>query len=95
MNINTQFVFCICTAGIEDLDCGQHSVMLLANSVTASLNLSIIDDQEAECDEKFTATISIGADGNSSAGFILGSRPTISITVMDNEGDTIMAHLLH
>ena len=69
--------------------------MLLANSVTASLTLSIIDDQDAECDEKFTATIIIGADGNSSAGFRLGRTPTILITVMDNEGDTIMAHLLH
>ena len=94
MIINTQFVFCICTAGVGELHCGLHSVMLLANSVTASLNLSIIDDQDAECDEKFTATI-IGADGNSSAGFIPGPTSTISITVMDNEGDTIMAHLLH
>ena len=69
--------------------------MLLANSVTASLNRSIIDDQDAECDETFTATIFIGGAGNSSAGFRLGSASTILITVMDNEGDTIMAHLLH
>ena len=79
--------FYICTAGVGDLDCGPHSVMLLANSVTASLNLSIIDDQEAECDKKFTATIIIGKDGNSSAGFILGPTSTILITVIDNEGD--------
>ena len=79
--------FYICTAGIDGLDCGPHSVMLLANSMTASLNLSIIDDQDAECDEKFTATISIGADGNSSAGFILGPTSTLLITVIDNEGD--------
>ena len=48
-----------------------------------SLDLSIIDDQDKECDEKFTAEIILGG---SSEGFGLGPTATSSITVQDNEG---------
>ena len=72
---------------MEDLDCGPHLTTLPMNSMIASLNISIIDDQDKESDEKFTARIIIGGDESSSAGFTLGPMSSISITVKDNEGD--------
>ena len=71
---------------MEDLDCGPHLISLPTGSTTASLNLSIIDDEVEECDEKFVAEIILGK-GNSRAGFRRGLPYKISITVTDNEGD--------
>ena len=78
---------CDFTEGMEDIHCGPYPVTLQAGSVKASVNISIIDDQDTECDEIFTAKINIGGDGNSSVGFRLGPTSTISITVEDNEGN--------
>ena len=74
------------TEGMDDIHCGPYPVTLQAGSVKASVNISIIDDQDTECDEIFTAKIDIG-DENSSVGFRLGPTSTISITVKDNDGD--------
>ena len=76
----------ICTAGMEDLDCGPHLISLPTSSTNASLNLSIIDDEVEECDEKFIAEIILG-EGNSSEGFRRGPPYKISITVKDYKGD--------
>ena len=71
---------------MEDLDCGPHLISLPTSSTTASLNLSIIDDEVEECDEKFIAEIILG-EGNSREGFRPGPVYKISITVKDDEGD--------
>ena len=83
----------ICTAGMEDLDCGPHLISLPTSSTNASLNLSIIDDEVEECDEKFVAEIILG-EGNSREGFRRGQPYQIPITVTDNEGDVYRIHTM-
>ena len=79
--------FSVSTEGMDDVHCGPYPVALLAGAVNASVNISIIDDQDTECDETFTAKIMFGGDGSSTEGFRLGPASNISITVKDNEGD--------
>ena len=60
---------------------------LEAGSMTASVNISTIDDEDPECDETFTAQIIFGGDDNSGRdGFRRGPTSDVSITVKDNEG---------
>ena len=99
---------CVCTVGMDDLHCGPHTVTLHAGSVTASVNIFIINDEDSECDETFTAQIIIGGEGNSNTKhFKLGQNPTTSsfrpgkkssasIIVKDDEGDMgLLRHFLH
>ena len=75
--------------GLNDIDCGPHPVTLEAGSMTASVNIYTVDDEEPECDETFTAQIIFGGDGNSSRdGFRHGPTSNVSITVKDNEGNS-------
>ena len=82
---------------MDDLHCGPYSVTLQAGSVTASVNISIINDEDSECDEVFTAQIIIGGEGNSSTeGFRLGQMPSTSIIVKHDEGYIgLLHHFLH
>ena len=81
---------------MKDVDCGPHTVTLQAGSVTASVNISIINDEDSECDEVFTAQIIIGEGNSSREGFRLGQNPSISIIVKDDEGDMgLLHHFLH
>ena len=74
--------------GLNDIDCGPHPVTLEARSMTASVNISTIDDEDPECDETFTAQIMFGGDGNSGTnGFRRGRTSDVVITVKDNEGN--------
>ena len=75
--------------GLNDIDCGPLPVTLWAGSMTASVNISTIDDEYPECDETFTAQIIFGGDGNSGRdGFRRGPTSDVSITVTDNEGNS-------
>ena len=75
--------------GLNDIDCGPLPVTLKAGSMTASVNISTIDDEDPECDETFTAQIIFGGDENSGRdGFRHGPTSNVSITVKDNEGNS-------
>ena len=81
---------------MDDLHCGPYSVTLQAGSVTASVNISIINDEDSECDEIFIARIIIGEGNSNREGFRLGQNPSTSIIVKDDEGDMgILHHFLH
>ena len=81
---------------MDDLYCGPHTVTLQAGSVTASVNISIINDEDSECDEIFIAQIIIGKGKSSREGFRLGQNPSASIIVKDDEGDMgLLRHFLH
>ena len=77
---------------MKDIDCGPHPVTLQAGSMRASVNISIINDEDSECDEIFTAQIIIGKGNSSREGFRLGQNPSISIIVKDIEGDMGLSH---
>ena len=81
--------------GLNDVDCGPHPVTLEAGSMTASVNISTIDDEDSECDETFTAQIILGGDGNSGRdGFRRGPTSDVEITVKDNEGNSGLLNIL-
>ena len=81
------FVFVLYT-GMDDLYCGPYSVEFQAGSVTASVDILLINDEDIECDETFTAQIILG--GNlSGAGFRLGQTSSASIIIKDDEGNTV------
>jgi len=81
--------------GLNDVDCGPHPVTLEAGSMTASVSIPIIDDEDPECNEKFTAQIILGGDGNSGRdGFRRGPTSDVEITVKDNEGNSGLLNYL-
>ena len=61
--------------------------------MTASVNISTIDDEDPECDETFTARIDIGPN-SSNEGFRLGPVSNVTITVKDDEGDAGLMHYI-
>ena len=69
---------------MDDLDCGPHFLVFESGSVTASVNISLVNDNMPECDETFTAHLNIGDGGNSTSdGFRLGQPSSTSITIKD------------
>ena len=86
--------FCLLSPFIGDIDCGKHPVTLEAGSMTASVNISTIDDEDPECDETFTARIDIGPN-SSNEGFRLGPVSNVTITVKDDEGDAGLMHYIY
>ena len=62
--------------------------------MTASVNISTIDDEDPECDETFTARIDIGPN-SSNEGFRLGPVSNVTITVKDDEGDAGLMHYIY
>ena len=69
---------------MDDLDCGPHFLMFESGTDTASVNISLVNDNVPECDEKFIAHLILGDGGNStSEGFRLGQPSSTSITIKD------------
>ena len=62
---------------MDDIHCGLYSLTFESGSVTASVNISLVNDDVPECDETFTAYIILGE------GFRAGANPSTLITVMD------------
>ena len=76
---------------MKDIDCGPYLVTLQAGSSTASVDIFLVNDEDSECDEEFTAQIVIGA-----AGFRGGQKDSASIIVKDDEGDMgLLCNFLH
>lgn len=74
---------------MDDLYCGPYEVAFQPGSVNASVDIILINDEDIECDETFTAQIIIGEGYSSRAGFRLGQTSSASIIVKDNEGNII------
>ena len=64
--------------GVGDIQCDTYTVNFVSGSVTASVNISLVNDDVPECDETFTASITVPGEG-----FRLGSHPSASITIKD------------
>ena len=75
-----------------DIQCDMYTVNFESGSITASVNIPLVNDDIPECDETFTASITVPGEG-----FRLGSHPLASITIKD-EGivlfhyDSILCH---
>ena len=81
----------IFTIGVGEVHCGLYPVTFEAGSVNASVMIPILNDEIAECDEKFTADIVIGEGGR--GGFRPGPMSSVPLTVMDD--DSKFVYLLH
>lgn len=78
---------------MSDVHCGLYPVAFEAGSVTARVNIPLINDEVSECDETFTAQIIIEGEVNSSSeGLRLGPRSSTSITIKDDEGTVRVLH---
>ena len=66
---------------MDDLDCGPHFLTFQSGTDTASVNISLVNDNVPECDEKFIAHIIFG--DMTGDGFRLGQQSSTSITIMD------------
>ena len=63
---------------MDDVHCGLYLLMFESGSITASVNIPImVNDDVPECDETFTADIIL------EEGFLLGLHPSTSITIID------------
>ena len=67
---------------------GPYTVTFSAGSTTASFNVSSIDDNVLESDEKFILTIDPSSLPNN---VIVGSSNHSTITILDDEG---LSHLI-
>ena len=72
-------------SGVDHLDCEPHYLTFKSGSVTASLNILLVNDDVPECNEEFEAHIVIENGGNSliGPGFRLGGQSSTTITVVD------------
>lgn len=72
--------------------CGAHSLTFDRGSDTASVNISVVNDDIPECDETYIAHIIVGNGGNSDGqGFRLGEQSSTEILIED-EG-MIISHI--
>ena len=69
---------------MDDLDCGPHFLTFESGTDTASVNISLVNDNVPECDKTFTAHIIIGDGGNSTIDDLrLGQPNSTSIKIID------------
>ena len=83
----------ICIAGMSDVQRGPYPVILKAGELSTSVTIPIINDEQYECTETFTADIIVGEV----EGYRLGLQSSTTISITDDEGkfNSITLMLLH
>ena len=77
--------------GVDDLDCGPHLLTFERGTVTASVNISVVNDDIPECDRTFIAHIIIGNGGNSTGqGFRLSEPYSAEVKIVDDGMHRVM-----
>ena len=76
-----------CTGGGKDYDSGSYSVKFDSGITEVTLNVSIIDDDILEGNEKFNLTVNVSSLPNK---VIVSDPGQATVTIVDNDGKSNM-----
>ena len=79
----SNFIIMDYAGGGEDYDSGPYSVKFNAGMTEVTLNVSIVDDDILERNEKFNLTVNVSSLPNTVS---VGDHGQATVTIMDNDG---------